>query len=151
LNQRSAYLHVLADAVGSLSVIGAALVIWVTGWNTADPVASLLVCLVILWGSWNLISQSVNVLLEGTPAHINVVEVMRAMQEVAGVRRVHDVHIWTITSGMEAMSGHVLVDDLASSQAVLDRLSALLSERFGISHTTLQPEVEDMKHRCPVK
>jgi len=151
LNQRSAYLHVLADAVGSLSVIGASVVIWLTGWNAADPVASLLVCLVILWGSWNLISQSVNVLLEGTPAHINVVHVMRAMQEVAGVRRVHDVHIWTITSGMEAMSGHVVVEDLARSQAVLDRLRAVLSERFGLSHTTLQPEVEDTTHRHPAR
>lgn len=151
LNQRSAYLHVLADAVGSLSVIGAALVIWRTGWNAADPIASLLVCFVILWGSWNLISESVNVLLEGTPAHINVVQVMRAMQEVAGVRRVHDVHIWTITSGMEAMSGHVVVDDLASSQIVLGRLNAVLAERFGLSHTTLQLEVEDMKHQHPAR
>jgi len=151
LNQRSAYLHVLADAVGSLSVIGAAAVIWLTGWNTADPIASLLVCLIILWSSWNLISQSVNILLEGIPAHIDIVKVMRAMQEVAGVRRVHDVHIWTITSGMEAMSGHVVVDDLASSQAVLDRLNAVLSERFGLSHTTLQPEVEDMKPRHPAR
>jgi len=142
---------VLADAVGSLSVIGAAIVIWRTGWNAADPIASLLVCLVILWGSWNLIRESVNILLEGTPAHINVVQVMRAMQEVAGVRRVHDVHIWTITSGMEAMSGHVVVDNLADSQAILGRVNVLLSERFGLSHTTLQPEVEDLTHRHPVK
>jgi cobalt-zinc-cadmium efflux system protein len=149
LNQRSAYLHVLADAVGSVSVIAAAGVIWATGWSLADPIASLLVCAVILWGSWNLISESVNVLLEGTPAHINVVQVMRAMQEVAGVRRVHDVHIWTITSGMEAMSGHVIVDDLAHSQIVLGRISAMLSERFGLSHTTLQPEVADRNHQHP--
>ena len=151
LNQRSAYLHVLADAVGSLSVIGAAIVIWRTGWNAADPIASLLVCLVILWSSWSLIRESVNILLEGTPAHINVVQVMRAMQEVAGVRRVHDVHIWTITSGMEAMSGHVVVADLADSQAILGRVNVLLFERFGLSHTTLQPEVEDTTHRHLVK
>ncbi len=98
LNQRSAYLHVLADAAGSVSVVAAAGVIWVTGWLLADPVASLLVCAVIVWGSWNLISESVNVLLEGTPTHIDVVEVMRAMQAVPGVKRVHGVHIWTITS-----------------------------------------------------
>jgi cobalt-zinc-cadmium efflux system protein len=140
LNQRSAYLHVLADAVGSLSVIGAAIVIWLTGWHVADPIASLLVCMVILWSSWNLIRQSVNVLLEGTPVHIDVVEVMRAIQGIPGVRRVHDVHIWTITSGLEAMSGHVVVNDASASQAVLDRLNALLRERFQIEHATIQIE-----------
>ena len=143
LNLRSAYLHVLADAVGSVSVIGAALVIWISGWRLADPVASLLVCAVILWGSWNLISQSVNILLEGTPAHMNVVEIMRAMHAVPGVKRVHDVHIWTITSGMEAMSGHVVIHDFAGSQRVLNQLSTLLKERFQIEHATLQLEVDD--------
>lgn len=142
LNLRSAYLHVLADAVGSVSVIGAAAVIWATGWQVADPIASLLVCLVILWGSWTLISQSVNVLLEGTPAHIDVVEVMRALQAVPGVKRVHDVHIWTISSGMEAMSGHVLVQNLHESRVVLQQLNALLREQFGIRHTTIQLEDE---------
>ncbi len=140
LNQRSAYLHVLADAVGSLSVIGAAIVIWLTGWNAADAVASLLVCLVILWGSWNLIHQSLNVLLEGAPAHIDIVKVMRAMQEVPGVQRVHDVHIWTITSGLEAMSGHVVVSNVSENQAVLDQLNTLLRERFQIGHATIQIE-----------
>jgi len=142
LNLRSAYLHVLADAIGSVSVIGAAAVIWATGWQVADPIASLLVCLVILWGSWNLISESVNVLLEGTPTHINVVEVMRALQAVPGVKRVHDVHIWTISSGIEAMSGHVIVEKMQESQWVLKRLDALLSSQFGIRHTTIQLEDE---------
>jgi len=140
LNARSAYLHVLADAVGSVSVIGAAAVMWATGWYLADPLASLLVCAVIIWGSWSLISQSVNILLEGTPAHIDVVEVMRAMQDVPGIRRVHDVHIWTITSGMEAMSGHIVVEDLRESRRLLDRLNGLVHERFGIQHTTFQLE-----------
>ncbi len=142
LNMKSAYLHVLADALGSVSVIGAAAVIWLTGWSLADPIASLLVCAGILWGSWNLIKESVNVLLEGTPSHINVVEVMRAMQSVPGVKRVHDVHIWTITSGMEAMSGHVVVEELAGNREVLNRLSTMLCDRFKIHHTTLQLEEE---------
>lgn len=143
LNMKSAYLHVLADALGSASVIGAAVVIWMTGWSLADPIASLLVCAVILWGSWNLIRESVNVLLEGTPSHISVVEVMRAMQAIPGIRRVHDVHIWTITSGMEAMSGHVVVAELAGSREILSRLSAMLCERFRVHHTTFQLETED--------
>ncbi len=142
LNLKSAYLHVLADALGSVGVIAAATVIWMTGWSLADPIASLLICAVILWGSWNLIKESVNVLLEGTPSHINVVEVMRAMQTTPGVKRVHDVHIWTITSGMEAMSGHVVVEKLTSSQQVLSRLSAMLCDRFKIHHTTFQLEAE---------
>ena len=142
LNQRSAYLHVLSDALGSVSVIVAAGVIWVTGWSLADPIASILVCVGILWGSWSLVRESVNILLEGAPVHIEVVEVMRAMQTVPGVRRVHDTHIWTITSGMEAMSAHVVVDNSLGSQEVLNRLNALLCERFRIHHTTFQLEPE---------
>ncbi|MDO8730597.1 MAG: cation diffusion facilitator family transporter [Candidatus Omnitrophota bacterium] len=140
LNLRGAYLHVLLDAVGSVSVIGAAVVIWTTGWFRADSIASLLVCAGILWGSWNLIRDSVNILLEGAPAHIEVTKVMRAMQAVPGVRRVHDTHIWTITSGMEAMSAHVVVDSSIMNQEVLDCLNKLLCDRFGIHHTTFQLE-----------
>jgi cobalt-zinc-cadmium efflux system protein len=132
--------------VGSVSVIGAAAVMWVTGWYLADPIASLLVCAVIIWGSWNLISESVNILLEGTPTHIDIVEVMRAIQGVPGVKLVHDVHIWTITSGMEAMSGHVIIQNTQESQGLLARLNTLLREQFGIHHTTLQLEEEGMKH-----
>ncbi len=142
LNLRSAYLHVLSDALGSISVIGAAAVIWATGWTMADPIASILVCVGILWGSWNLIRQSVNILLEGTPSHISVVEIMRAMQAIPDVLRVHDVHVWTITSGMEAMSGHVVVQDLRQSRETLRKLNALLCNRFGIHHATLQLESE---------
>ena len=140
LNLRSAYLHVLADAIGSIAVIAAAVVIWATGWHLADPIASLLVCVVIVWGSWRLIRQSVNILLEGTPPHIDVIAVMRAMQAIPGVKLVHDVHVWTITSGMEAMSGHVIVEELSQSRRVLHRLSELLRERFQICHTTFQLE-----------
>jgi cobalt-zinc-cadmium efflux system protein len=140
LNLRGAYLHVLADAVSSAGVIAAAVVIWATGWHLADPLAGFFVCIVILWGSWNLIAQSVNILLEGTPAHIDAAEVARAMREVAGVHSVHDVHIWTITSGMEAMSAHVVAGDLKDSQEVLGRLNALLCDRFQIHHTTIQLE-----------
>ncbi len=142
LSFQSAYLHVLADAASSVSVIGAAAVIWLTGWSLADPIASLLVCVSILYSSWTLISQSVNILLEGVPVHIDVVGMMRAMQEIPGVRRVHDIHVWTITSGMEAMSGHVVVQDLSRGQDTLSRLNALLGERFGLHHVTLQLETE---------
>jgi len=142
LNLRGAYLHVLADAVGSVSVIVAALIIWGTGWHLADPIASLAVCGIILWGSWNLIMQSVHILLEGAPSHIDVEEIINAMQVIPGVKHVHDVHVWTITSGMEAMSGHIIVQDLSQSQRILSDLNKLLCDRFGIHHTTLQLETE---------
>ena len=142
LNFEGAYLHVLADAASSVSVIGAAFLIWLTGWNAADPIASLIVCAGILFSSWTLVRQSVNILLEGVPVHIDVVKLMRAMQRVEGVKRVHDIHVWTITSGMEAMSGHVVVADLIRGQTILERLNALLDERFGIRHVTLQMETE---------
>ncbi len=143
LNLQGAFLHVMADALGSLSVVIASAVIWATGWRVADPIASLAVCLVILVGSWRLVSQSVNVLLEGSPPHLDVPTVMRAMRHVPGVKTVHDAHIWTITSGLEAMSAHVIVDDLAHGQEVLERLHDLLRSQFGITHTTLQLELPD--------
>ncbi len=142
LNLRSAYLHVLADAVGSVSVIAAAGIIWAAGWHLADPIASLVVCGIILWGSWNLIMQSVHILLEGAPSHIDVEEILSTMQVIPGVEHVHDVHVWTITSGMEAMSGHIIVQDLSHSQRILADLNKLLCDRFGIHHTTLQLETE---------
>lgn len=106
------------------------------------PIASLVVCGIILWGSWGLIVQSVNILLERAPAHVDVAEMMRVMQSVPGVRRVHDIHVWTITSGMEAMSSHVVVQDLSQSQRILNELNKLLCDRFDIHHTTLQIETE---------
>ncbi len=143
LNLQSAYLHVLADAVGSVGVIGAAVVIWMTGWYLADPLASLFVCAIVLWGSLSLIRQSVNILLEGVPLHIDSVEVMQAMQAVPGVKRIHDIHIWTITSGMEAMSCHVDIQDLSRSREILAALNKLLCEQFKIHHSTLQLETEE--------
>lgn len=140
LNLQAAFWHVMADALGSVGVVVASLVIWGTGWRLADPLASVMVCCVIVAGTWKLISQSVNVLLEGSPAHINVPSVMRAMRQVDGVKAVHDVHVWTITSGMEAMSAHVIVEDLQHGPRIQDALSRLLLSQFSIEHTTIQLE-----------
>ena len=145
LNLQGAFLHVVADALSSVSVVIAGLIIWKTGWRLADAMASIVVCGIILWGSWRLIAQSVNVLLEGSPPHIDVPTVMRAMRQVAGVKAVHDVHVWTITSGLEAMSGHVVVDDVSRGQEILERLNELLRSGFSITHTTLQLEALSMK------
>lgn len=146
LNLEGAWLNVMSDALGSLGVIIAGACVQWFGWSAADPVASMVIGVLIAVNSWNLVKQSVNILLEGTPGHVRIPEMVDAMQAVPGVRAVHDVHLWTITTGMDAMSGHVIVEDLGGSERVLDRLKALLADRFGILHTTLQ--FESPAHVC---
>jgi cobalt-zinc-cadmium efflux system protein len=142
LNVRAAYLEVLSDAVSSVAVIVAAVVILTTGWTVADPVASGAIALFIVPRTWRLLRQAVNILLEGTPAHLELGEIEEAITSVSGVRRVHDLHVWTLTSGREAMSAHVVVDDVRESDRLLEALHALLHSRFGIDHTTIQLETE---------
>ena len=142
LNVRAAYLEVLADALSSVAVMVAAVLVMLTGFTLADPLVSAAIALVIVPRTWRLLRQAVNVLLEGTPAHLELGEIEQAMRQVAGVRRVHDLHVWTLTSGREAMSAHVVVDDVRESERLLERLHALLHARFGIDHTTIQLEAE---------
>ncbi len=140
LNVQGAWLNVMSDALGSLGVLIAGTVIHVFGWTAADPIASIVISLLIAVNSWNLIKQSVNILLEGTPRHLRIAEVVQAMQGVPGVCDVHDLHLWTITTGMDAMSGHVIIAEVAMSERILEQLNQVLSERFGIAHTTFQLE-----------
>lgn len=140
LNVRAAYLEVLGDALSSVGVIVAALVVMRTGLTIVDPVVSALIALFIVPRTWRLLKQAVNVLLEGTPSHLDLKEIEGAMIRVPGVRRVHDLHVWTLTSGRYAMSGHVVVDDVAAADRILRDLHALLHDRFGVEHTTIQIE-----------
>ena len=140
LNLRSAYFEVLGDAIASLGVIVAALLIQFTGWTLADPLISGAIGLFILPRTWNLIKQAVQILMEGVPPHLDVGEIETAMRASHGVRDVHDLHVWTLTSGKEAMSAHVLVEDLSDGQRILRDLQVLLHERFGIEHMTVQFE-----------
>jgi cobalt-zinc-cadmium efflux system protein len=140
LTVRAAYLEVLSDALSSLAALVAAGVMLVTGWTGADPLASGLIVLLILPRTWRLLRQAVNVLLEGTPAHLSLAEIEAAITRVSGVRRVHDLHVWTLTSGREAMSAHVVVEDVRDSDRLLTALHAVLHARFGIDHTTIQLE-----------
>ena len=142
LNVRAAYLEVLGDALSSIGVVIAAALVVVTGWTLADPLVSGAIALVIVPRTWRLLTQAVNVLLEGTPAHLNLREIEDALCSVAGVRRVHDLHVWTLTSEREAMSAHVVVDDVRDSERLLETLHAVMHARFGIDHTTLQLETE---------
>jgi cobalt-zinc-cadmium efflux system protein len=144
LNLKGAYLEVLSDALGSLGVIVAALVVLTTGWYLVDPILGAAIGLFIVPRTWTLLRQAVNILLEGTPPHVNLSEVEAAMGAVRGVRKVHDLHVWALTSGKYAMSGHVVVDDLAMGNEILRDLHDVLHERFGIEHTTIQIESEPL-------
>ena len=142
LNVRAAYLEVVSDALSSLATLVAAGIVLATGWTGADPMASALIALLVVPRTWSLLRQAVNVLLEGTPPHLQLSEIETAMCAVPGVRRVHDLHVWTLTSGREAMSAHVVVADVGESERLLEALHALLHARFGIDHTTMQLETE---------
>ena len=138
LNVRSAYLEVLSDAISSVGVILGGGIIWLTGWLLSDPLLSAGISLFIVWRTWGLLSQAVHVLMEGVPTHLNVKEVGRAMAGVPGVKGIHDLHIWTITSGLDALSAHVVVPVGENRDEVLERLQSLLRDHFGIDHVTLQ-------------
>lgn len=138
LNVSAAMRHVIADLLGSVGVISAALVILATGWEYADPVISIGIGILILGSSWGILRDSTQILLEGSPAGIDVEEVGGAMAAMPGVSQVHDLHVWTITSGFPALSAHVLVGRDADCHAARRELERMLHDRFGLDHTTLQ-------------
>ncbi len=146
LNLRAAYLELVSDALGSLGVLVAAVVIETTGIVRIDPLISAAIGLLIVPRAWGVVRQAVHILMEGVPPHLDLREIELAMAQAHGVRTVHDLHVWTLTSGTEAMSAHVLVDDLSDGQHILGDLEQLLRARFGIEHTTIQLETD----RSPV-
>jgi cobalt-zinc-cadmium efflux system protein len=141
LNTRGAYLHILSDLLGSAAAIAAGIIILFTGWTLADPILSIGVALLILVGAWRLVRESTDVLLESVPRGVSMAEVQSRMLAVPGVSAVHDLHVWTVTSGLVAMSGHAVVPDLAGHPAALEGIRAQLAE-LGIGHVTIQLEVE---------
>jgi cobalt-zinc-cadmium efflux system protein len=140
MNVRAAYRHVIADLLGSVGVIVAGAIVLTTGWRYADPIVALAIAVLIAGSSWSILRDSVGVLLEETPRDIDAESVGRAMVGHTGVHEVHDLHIWTITSGFPALSAHVLVDPGADCHAVRRELEHVLAERFSLTHTTLQVE-----------
>jgi cobalt-zinc-cadmium efflux system protein len=138
LNTRAALLHVLADLAGSLAVIASALLVLLADWRLADPLLSVLIGVLVLGSSWHVLSESVAVLLESTPPGMSADQVGRAMAGFPQVVEVHDLHIWTITSGFPALSAHVLVEPDADCHAVRRDLEAMLARSFALDHTTLQ-------------
>ena len=142
LNVSAAMRHVLADLAGSVGVMVAALVILITGWRYADPLVSVLIGLLVLASAWPVLRDSIRILLEASPRGIDPDEVGRSMASLPGVKEVHDLHVWTITSGFPALSAHVLVGIGDDCHARRRELEALLHDRFGIEHTTLQVDHE---------
>lgn len=140
LNTRGALLHVLGDLLGSVAALLSGVVITLTGWTPIDPILSMVICVLILFSSLRLLKDAIHVIMEGVPTHISLPEVGETMSAMEGVKSVHDLHIWTLSSGRIALSAHVLIEDLSHWEAVLKGLNSLLNQRFGIDHTTLQPE-----------
>jgi cobalt-zinc-cadmium efflux system protein len=145
LNIRGAWLHVIGDALGSTGAIIAGTLIMLFGWIAADSLISVFIGLLIVWSSWHLIRDATNVLLEGTPAHINLAAVEAAIMETEGVSDVHDLHVWTITSGREALSAHVIHAYSISQPNLLKELRSKLLDRFGVDHLTIQMETADFE------
>ena len=145
LAMRGAYLEVMGDLVGSVAVIVAAIVIMTTGWVQADALASVFIAVLILPRTWSLLKEAVDVLLEASPKGIDLGEVRSHILEAPGVADVHDLHAWTITSGVNVVSAHVVLDETAHAPTVLDYLCGCLSGDFDIEHSTFQLETSDRR------
>lgn len=142
LNMKGAYFEVMSDMLTSVGVIVAAAILWTTGWRYADPLISAGIGLLILPRTWMLMREAVGVLLEGTPSDVNVTAVRNALSRLPGVCDVHDLHVWTLTSGMNAMSAHVVVRDPSAPREVLSAVQETVTANFKVGHVTVQVEPE---------
>lgn len=149
LNLRGAYLHVLSDLLGSIGAIVAAAVILATGWDAIDSLVSVLIAALILFSSWNLVREAVDVLMEAVPRHVDLERLGRALRAVPGVEEVHDLHVWTLTTGRYALSAHVVARDPVGDDALLAAMTELCCNEFGIDHTTIQVEHENRRPAEP--
>lgn len=152
LNIQAAFYEVAKDAFGSVGVIVAGVVVLTTGWPYADPIASVLIAIFILPRTWKLISQAVDILMEASPAKINIQEVRETIQKIEEVNYIHDLHVWTITSGFISLSAHVVLTNgvnRSQEQEILTRINQRLKEKFNLDHTTIQIEYQDLKAKEP--
>ncbi|MDN9009947.1 cation diffusion facilitator family transporter [Brevibacillus laterosporus] len=147
LNIRSAFLHVLGDLLGSVGAILAGLLMWKFNWYIADPIISVVVAVLIMLSAWRVTRDSVDVLMESTPASIDADQVSDALSKIEGVTSVHDLHIWTVTSGFDSLSCHLHVKDGLASYPILQEALHLLEHRFGITHSTIQIEDSSILHQ----
>ena len=142
LNMRGAFLHVMSDAVGSVGAIAAGAIMLTTGWYLADPLISVFIGALILYSSWSLIKDSLSVLMQSVPKGIRLDEVRETIEAVAGVSKVHDLHVWAVTSDIYTLSAHAVVENGGDFHQVLNGIEQTLKERFNIEHTTIQLETE---------
>ena len=144
LNVRSAFWHALGDALASVGVILGGLIILITGWFFIDPIISVLISIIIFVGSWRILKEGMRVILEAAPAGVDAQKIVKVLQTLPGVKNVHDVHLWSISPEINALSSHILIDDIATSQAAAlrEQIEEVLREQFNITHTTLQMECE---------
>ncbi len=144
VNLRTIFIHNAGDAASNVAVLVGAVVIGATGWYLVDPLLGFVIGAAVLWSSWGALKETTNILLEGTPAEINVEAVARAMLQVPGVREVHDVHVWSLASHLHALSCHLRIGEIppSESEKILSQLNALLARDFNITHTTIQVEPE---------
>lgn len=140
LNMRSALYHVFSDILGSISAIIAAILIYLFGWHLADSIVSLLVALIVLYSAWNIIRDSIHILMEGVPDHLNIQEIKDSILSLDEVCDVHDLHVWTVTSGFPALSCHVVIEEEIHTQQLLDQLNHMIYEKYAIEHITIQLE-----------
>ena len=143
LNVRGAYLHVLGDLLGSVGAIAAGVVILTTGWSPIDPIMSVVISLLILYSAWNLVREAADVLLESAPAHCDMSAILRDLESVEGLDGIHDVHVWTLTSGFVALSAHGVIDDPAHHTRILDEVRERM-RGHGIEHVTFQIELRTL-------
>ncbi|MEK5441121.1 cation diffusion facilitator family transporter [Fredinandcohnia sp. FSL W7-1320] len=146
VNLRSAYLHVLGDALGSVGAIIAGLLMLLFEWYIADPIISVIVAILILKSAWGVLTHSIHILMEGTPITIDQKEVKATLEEIEGVIDVHDLHIWTITSGIDSLTCHILIKDDYDSQEILQQSIDKIRDKFKIEHTTIQIEKSSIEH-----
>lgn len=149
LNLRGAYLHVVSDLLGSVAALVAAVVILTTGWTTVDALASLAIGALILRGAWTLVGEAVDVLMEGVPAHVEIGALQEALESIDGIAEVHDLHVWTLTTGRHALSAHAVVTGGRGHDAVLDALMDVCRARFRIEHVTIQIEGRNRRESEP--
>jgi cobalt-zinc-cadmium efflux system protein len=140
LGVRGAYLHVLSDLLGSIGAVVAGLVIWLTGWTPADAIASAVIAGLVLVRAFGLVREAVDVLMEAVPPHIDVESLRRGLERVPGTHEVHDLHVWTLTTGRYALSAHAVVSGAVRDDAVLDAMAELCAREFRIDHVTIQIE-----------
>lgn len=144
LNLKSAYMHLMGDVLSTIGAVIAGIVIRFTGWNWLDPLASVLIGFLILWNAWGILRESLEILMESTPADINVDQMVIDLQTIEGVHGVHDLHVWSVTKNFRTLSAHIVTDDISvSASAVIQtNLHELLDRNYGIAHATLQLECE---------